>query len=289
MSIWLPVFLAFVALLAAVAIRGLRPASESDVDRWVDRHGLDVGVEGRAFARVYLSWVRPWRTAGLLLGLLPFSKWILYDTMDQAEPWPALWLGLAAAGYLGGCVIGEITFRAVSSGASGEAELKPREPSTYLPGSMTVLPWGVAVLALLLLPAYLLVSDPARVGGRLAGVIWCSGLIIFTAASVRVAMGRIIDRPRPVASSDLLRVDHAARSSSLRTIVLSGVALQLFLVSVLVSEIGRALEARPQHEYGQAVEAVSWLTACVVVLAVVAWIGGASDRRQSSLVRRAGA
>ncbi|HEX6400256.1 MAG TPA: hypothetical protein VF108_07295 [Actinomycetota bacterium] len=286
MSIWLAVFLAFVAVLAGVAVRGLGPASESDVDRWIDRHGLDVGREGRAFAVLYLSWVRPWRTAGLVLGLLPFSKWIVYDTMDQAEPWPAFWLGLAAAGYLGGCVIGEITFRAVSRGASGEAELKPREPSTYLPGSMTVLPWGVTVLALLLLPAYLLVSDPARVGGRLAGVIWCSGLIILTAASVRVAMGRVIDRPRPVASSDLLRVDHAARSSSLRRIVLAGVALQLFLVSVLVSEIGRALEARPQHGY---VEAVSWLTACVVVLAVVAWISGASDRTPSSLVRRASA
>jgi hypothetical protein len=285
MSIWLAVFLAFVALVAGVAIRGLRPASENDVDRWIDRHGLDVGAEGRAFAGVYLSWVRPWRRAGLLLGLLPFSKWILYDTMDQEALWPALWLGLAVVGYLGGCIIGEITFRAVAPGASGEAELKPRELRTFLPASMTAAPWSVAVLALLLLPAYLLIWDPARVGGRLAGVIWCSGLIIFTAASIRLAMGRIVDRPRPVASSDLLRVDHAARSSSLRTIALAGIALQLLLMSVVVSEIGRALEARPQHGY---VEAVSWLTASVVVLAVLTWIGGASDRTPSSLVRRAG-
>ena len=157
MSIWLAVFLAFVALLAGVAIRGLRPASQSDVDRWIDRHAIDIGAEARAFARVYLSWVRPWRTAGLLLGLLPFSKWIVYDTMDQAEPWPAFWLALAAAGYLSGCVIGEITIRAVSPGASGEAELKPREPRTFLPSSITVVPWGVAALALLLVPAFLLV------------------------------------------------------------------------------------------------------------------------------------
>jgi hypothetical protein len=285
MSIWLAVFLVFVVLLAGVAIRGLRPASESDVDRWIGRHGLDVGAEARAFAQVYLSWVRPWRSAGLVLGLAPFSKWIIYDTMDQAEPWPSLWLGLAATGYLGGCIIGEITFGAVSRGASGEAELKPRELRTFLPGSMTVLPWGVAVLALLLLPAYILVSDPGRMGGRLAGVIWSSGLILFTAASVRVVMGRIIDRPRPVASSESLRVDQAVRSSSLRTILLAGIALQLLLVSVVVSEIGRALEARPQHGY---VEAISWLTACVVVLAVLAWVGGASDRTPSSLVRRAG-
>jgi hypothetical protein len=141
------------------------------------------------------------------------------------------------------------------------------------------------VLALLLLPAYILVSDPGRMGGRLAGVIWSSGLILFTAASVRVVMGRIIDRPRPVASSESLRVDQAVRSSSLRTILLAGIALQLLLISVVVSEIGRALEARPQHGY---VEAISWLTACVVVLAVLAWVGGASDRTPSSLVRRAG-
>jgi hypothetical protein len=205
--------------------------------------------------------------------------------MDQVALWPSLWLGLGVVGYLGGCVIAEVTFPALIEAARGEAELKPRELRTFLTGSMTAVPWGVAVLALLLLLAFLLVADPAHVGARLAGVIWTSALVIATAVSARLAMNRIVDRPRPMMSSELLRVDLAERASSLRTIALVAIALELLLVSIVISEIGRALASRPQH---QLAVPVSWVTAGLVVLAVLAWIGGASDRKPSSLLPRAG-
>jgi hypothetical protein len=285
MSIWLFVFVAFVGVLTLIALRGFRAATDTDVDLWMAHHDIRVGTEGRASARVYLSWVRPWRSAGLLLGLAPFLKWLVYDRMDEAVPWTAFYLALTVAGYLAGCIVAELTFPAVSRGVGGEAELRPRELQTFIAHMVMTLPWGVAVLAILLLPAYVLVADPARMGGRLAGVIWSSGLVIITAVVIRAATRRIVDRSRPVASSELLRVDHAERSSAIRTILLAGSALELLLVSVVISEIGRALEARPQHTFA---EAVSWLTACVVVLAVLTWVGGASDRSPSSLVRRAG-
>jgi hypothetical protein len=285
MSIWLPVFLAFVALLAVIAVRGLRPASDQDVDGWIDGRDLDAGAEGRALARVYLSWVRPWRSAGLLFGLAPFLKWILYDRMDQAGPWAALWLGFSIVGYLVGCSIAEITFTGTFRTAHGEAELRPRELGAYLSGSPVIVLWGVAVLAVLSVPAYLVVVDPARMGDRLGGVIWSSVLVIVTAAAVRWVMGRIVDRPRAVTSSELIRVDHAERSASLRTVVMAGIALELLVISFSVSEIGRALEARTQHGY---MEPASWLAAGVVVLAVLVWLGGVSGRTPPSLVRRAG-
>jgi hypothetical protein len=100
-----------------------------------------------------------------------------------------------------------------------------------------------------------------------------------------MATGRIVDRPRPMTSGELLRVDQAQRASSLRTIVLAAIALELLLISFMNSEIGRALETRPQHMF---MEPVSWLSASLVVLAVLAWFGGASDRTPSSLVPRAG-
>jgi hypothetical protein len=271
MSVALVEFLILVGILAFIASKGMRRASQSAITNWAEQHGLSPSAPSARMIERYLTWTRRWRMAGAFLGILAFGKWILLDRMDHPEPGIAPWLILAVGGYLIGAVVAEITLHGIHGIEQPEvsaASLQERRPDMYVPKSAITVLWSVPLLCIALVPAYLLLADQPHIHSRLGIVVAASFGGLGLAVVIRQLILHVVLRPQPAVSDELQQVDNAMRSSSLHAIVGSAVALELILLSVATSELQAALEAEYQHSR---IDLVSVVTLGSLALAFVSW------------------
>jgi hypothetical protein len=226
-NVALPVLIAL-----AVASRGFR-VDEDYVTRWANSANVSLTSESRPVVWRYLAWSRRCRTAGGLVGFLaPVFTSAVIGKPDDPGPWA---VALMVVGYLLGALLAEIVINRPARG-KGTALLVPRRLGDYLPAYVLVLQRGLAILAVLMVPVYALlephtrVSTPSVAGAAAFGV---AGVGI--AAVIEGLQRRIVARRQPVTRAADLTLDDAMRASSLHVLAGAGIALLIYVASLMVA------------------------------------------------------
>jgi hypothetical protein len=136
-----------------------------------------------------------------------------------------------------------------------------------VPRGLTLALRGLAVLAVILIPAYALPEWSPAPG-------WLSrpGFAALSVAAVAVAIvcealqRLLVARRQPALSSDQVGVDDALRAASMHAVAGAGLAMAALIVSELLFELSRAFRGLPARW------TVTALGMAAAVLAVWAWI-----------------
>ena len=227
-------FFLIVAVLIAVVVvaRGFQ-IDESSMARWADSANVMLTDASRPVVRRYLAWSRRCRTAGLVVGFLtPVIVSAVIGKPDDPGPWA---VSLMVVGYLLGALAAEFVINCPDRG-SGTALLVPRRLSDYLPAYVLVLQRGLAAIAVVLVPVYALVEPHARfvTPSIPAAAAFGIGAACLTVL-IEVLERRIVGRRQPVTDTTDLTLDDAMRSSSLHVLAGAGIAVLIFVASLMVA------------------------------------------------------
>jgi hypothetical protein len=228
-----PAFVALPVLIAlAVASRGFR-VDEDYVTRWANSANVSLTSESRPVVWRYLAWSRRCRTAGGLVGFLaPVFTSAVIGKPDDPGPWA---VALMVVGYLLGALVAELVVNRPAPG-KGTALLVPRRLGDYLPAYALVLQRGLAILAVLMVPVYALLEPHARVSTpSVAGAAAFGVAGVGIAAVIEGLQRRIVARPQPVTRAADLTLDDAMRASSLHVLAGAGIALLIYIASLMVA------------------------------------------------------
>jgi hypothetical protein len=255
-------------LLIAAIVSMSRPVGPRQVDGFVHRTGLagaDTGPTARRFIAHYLTTGRRLRMV-LVIGVLLVPNLVsiaLGEDRFSLGSWWILWACMAATLWT------ELALSRPSHGGTAMASLFRREPATYLTRPLR---WGPAVLAaiatgvwagLAFLPSRTDIGQ-ADVAGRF-DIVVAIAFVVSVPLAVTGAQRWILRRPQPLVAPDLLAVDNAIRTASVRNLAAVGSAL------VFLNLSGGLL----QYVYAVHVTVVDWLfglaAAASLVLAWVAW------------------
>jgi hypothetical protein len=214
-----------------VASRGFR-VDKDYVARWASSANVELTDESRRVVRRYLTWSRRCRTAGGLAGFLaPVITSAVSGRPDDPGPWA---VALMVVGYLLGALLAEVINR--PERGSGTALLIPRRLDDYLPAYVLVLQRGLAILSILMVPTYALLephapfSSPSVAGAAAFGV--AGGCI---AVIIEGLQRRIVARRQPITRAADLSLDDAMRASSMHVLAGAGVALLIYIASLMVA------------------------------------------------------
>ena len=226
-------FLIVAVLIALVVVARGFQVDESSMARWADSANVTLTDASRPVVRRYLAWSRRCRTAGLVAGFLtPVIVSAVIGQPDDPGPWA---VSLMVVGYLLGALVAEFVINRPDRG-SGTALLVPRRLSDYLPAYVLVLQRGLAATALLLVPVYALLKPHASfvtpsIPGAAAFGIGAACLAVL----IEVLERRIVGRRQPVTHAADVTLDDAMRSSSLHVLAGAGVAVLIFVASLMVA------------------------------------------------------
>lgn len=226
-NIALPVLIAL-----AVASRGFR-VDEDYVARWANSANVALTNESRPMVRRYLAWSRRCRTAGGLAGFLaPVFTSAVIGKPEDPGPWA---VALLVVGYLLGALLAEGVINR-PAGGKGAALLVPRRLRYYLPAYVLVLQRGLAILSVLMVPVYALLEPHARVSTpTVAGAAAFGVAGVGIAAVIEGLQRRIVARRQPVTRAADLTLDDAMRASSLHVLAGAGIALLIYIASLMVA------------------------------------------------------
>lgn len=243
--------------LAAIVVLAVK-ARGSQPEAFAEAHGIAVTDANRHLVAAYLDRSWRWRVTGAVLGaVVPFGTRI-----------PGLEM---LGGYLVGALAAELTQPRLRRTAQPTASLTPRSLSDYLaPGILRALR-ATAVLAVALVPLYLLL--PRRVSITTHPQLFvASGLVVITATLVEAALRVIVRRPQPAVAPDVVSADDAIRSASIHASAGAGLAIVLLLVATELWAFG----------YGTDVQLVRWvapvLSMAATAGAFVTWSVFGHDR-----------
>jgi hypothetical protein len=227
-------FFLIVAILIALVVvaRGVH-VDEGYMTRWADSANVTLTDANRPVVRRYLAWSRRSRTAGLVAGFLaPVIVSAVMGKPDDPGPWS---VSLMVVGYLLGALVAEFVINRPDRG-SGTALLVPRRLNDYLPAYVLVLQRGLAAIALSMVPVYALLkphtqfttpSIPAAAAFGIGAA--CLAFLIETLER------RIVGRRQPVTHGADVTLDDAMRSSSLHVLAGAGIAVLIFVASLMVA------------------------------------------------------
>jgi hypothetical protein len=222
-----------VGLIAVVVVARGFQIDENYVARWADSANVTLTDANRPVVRRYLAWSRRCRTVGGLTGFLgPVIVSEVVGKPDDPGPWA---VSLMVVGYLLGALVAEFVINRPERG-SGTALLVPRRLSDYLPAYVLVLQRGLAATALLMVPVYALLEPHARfttpsVAGAAAFGIGAACLAVL----IEVLERRIVGRRQSVTPGADVALDDAMRSSSLHVLAGAGIAVLIFVASLMVA------------------------------------------------------
>ena len=228
-------------LIVVGAVLGRR--AQWTPERWAADLGLQVTPVNEGLIRSYIARTRGLRTLGAVAG---FATPIVYSQIaDRSLPAPFDFSLLdAAAGYLIGAVLAELTVRRPKSDAPA-ASLTPRALKDYLPPVLTTALRVSALIALgLAAVLYLLPEDQVKHPPDLPPAIPLIVSVVVIVAGVEALQRFIVRRPQPVVHPDLLRADDAIRSASLHALAGAGLALEFMLLSGFVFAIGLMVDVQ---------------------------------------------
>jgi hypothetical protein len=217
--------LAMAVLLVVGIVRAAHPDAAS---QWAARHGVELSERTRPLVIEYLTRSRRFRLGGALIGLVA--------PLGTDVPGFELLMG-----YLLGALVAELTRTRLTTGSGARAaSLSPRVLGDYVPGYVPVVLRSVTVSAAVLLPLYLWgperwapgvkMDEAAAVGGGVAAIA--------LPLVVELLLRRMVARPQPAASPDLIAVDDAIRAASVHAAAGAGVGACLLLLGALSLAVG---------------------------------------------------
>ncbi|MEX2554957.1 MAG: hypothetical protein WEB06_04940 [Actinomycetota bacterium] len=230
------------ALFAALVIVHLFSMPNEYMARWIKSHKVVVDDENRAVIRRYLLHGRRIRTSGALSGLIAY---VIYTSVSSNDL-PFGWIAATFGGYLLGAAAAEVWALRPQRGSVRSASLSPRSINDYVPRLAVLFVRLVPVMtvaALVIAPTMTYQFGPgpefggpdaAREWGALIG--WTIGSIVL-AILVEVTARRIVRRPQPITSENLVAADDAIRSTSLHCLIGAGLAMMLGILSRNLGDI----------------------------------------------------
>jgi hypothetical protein len=249
-AFWLPdswgiwvVFAIPLALIAALVLMHGFTLPEDYLARWTKSHGITITEGNREIIRRYLLHGRRIRTVGALTGYLGYTAYTMYT----ANELPFGWLTATFTGYMLAAAVAEIWAMRPQPGTVRTASLTPRRMTDYVPRYAVVGMRIVPAAIVLLTVAWPLIPkrhdfglfDTVSSSGRphldvVAG--WTIAAAVL-ALLIEVTARRIVNRPQPAASEELVIVDDAIRSTSLHCLSGAGLALLLGAFARNLSEL----------------------------------------------------
>lgn len=282
----LPDRFASVAFLLPIVVIGLihgYSLADDSLAKWAKAHDIAVTMQNRTMIRRYLLRGRRIRATGAVVGYVSFG---LYDNLSHGDELPIGWITATFAGYLLGAAAAEVWAMRPERGAVRSASLAPRDIADYVPRWAVV---GVRIAPLATLLAFaswrlwpesrdsLFPPDPSP-PDLVSILVWTIGsavLALFLEATAR----RVVRRPQPAQSQELVIVDDAIRSTALHGLYGAGLALILGAMSRTLNELQNAYTSNGRiHAF---VFAVSFLTG---IFAPFVWLHLGID--QAWVVRR---
>jgi hypothetical protein len=225
------------AVLAVFAIQHGFTLNEGFLRRWSSAHGVEVTPENRDSIIGYLRRGRRIRTIGALAGFLGYSLWAFFSRGDDHG---VSWLTATFAGYLLGAAAAEAWAFRPQLGARRTASLSPRLITDYVPRYSIVVMRATtaAIVSFAVAWRYIPLRRPILHESRVLrpdlgkAVVWTIVASV-VALVVEATARRIVRRPQPVTSRELVVVDDAIRSTAMHGLMGAGLALQLGILAGL--------------------------------------------------------
>ncbi len=195
--------------LAAVLV-SLGPVPRARLDRFVTRTGVRFTAANAPYVLDALARAMRWRTAGVVLASAVCLSWaVLHDVLTVST-----YTGVVlAAGFLVGCVAGEVGNAVARGTGPRTASLEVRREEDYV-GAWAA-SWPL-VASLLSLPLALL---DVAVRGDALSVVLLATIALASWAVARWCTRLILERPRPaVLDPDVVAADDGLRSRALHAV-----------------------------------------------------------------------
>lgn len=257
-----------VLILALLVPLGFQRPDKAAIDRWAVSYEVPSEGPNPESIRRYLTRTSRRRFAFALVGIA-FSV-LMNGFVTNPPVWSNVWL-YAVAGYLVGAIVSEATLPGPGRGAAPSAVLSPRTFTSYLPR------WALLALASLPIAVVLLVVFFATISPpRLAGLpsvrvlVGVAVVCTFFAVVVWLAMRAVVRRPQLVATTDLVELDDAIRSSSLHALAGAAVTLELMLLGVVLSQVQGAISVTGKYPHLDFL--TSFLALSTLPMALASWI-----------------
>lgn len=243
--------------------------SDTDLEPWAQANGVVLGPVTAPVVEVYLRNRRGLRRVGALAGLIippAFTAATGLDLHVSGFVWVLL-------GYLVGQVIAELSLARVPASPTRAASLSPRRLLDYLPRPLAVAQVALPAIAAAVGIVVAVVAagatrppsfEPGAID-PLAGALVAAPVAVLLAAATLAGERRLVRRPQPIVEPDLVALDDAMRSSSVRTVAATVVAITAVL---LTTQLG----ALAYHTDARLWQGICWLGAGLVLLfAVACW------------------
>jgi hypothetical protein len=255
------------ALVAAVAIGGT--ATAATPSRWATANGIALSPATRPALDAFLTMRRNLGRVGAFAGL------VLPPAVTAAT---GADLGLAGLswvlfGYLCGHLVAERCFTLVARPGARSASLTTRRLLDYLPRTLVVAQVAFPALALAV------AAFVAAVGIDGPAPFWTSGapvpvdpdVAVVAAAPVAAVLAlvsivgqlRLVRRPQPAVDPDLVALDDAMRSTTVRTVAATSVGLSSLLLLNQLGLLATALGSSPL---------AGWIWAAGALLLLIAYL-----------------
>jgi len=209
-------------LVLAVVVTALiadAPVTRHRVEVFAARQGLTITEDNCAQVIAYLAVTRRWRSAGLVGAM----TW--YVVVAFRHQIIGINVGYALSGWFVGALIAEVRVSSLVTSRRA-ASLERRTLDRFLPRVNRRLLPGAALTCLAL--AGIVAATESVASGR-SVAIWVAAGIGLPAVVALVAR-RILLRPQPQPSLDVLLADEAIRRRSLQVVTASAITLLLYCV-----------------------------------------------------------
>jgi hypothetical protein len=231
------VLLAIVGYLVVVGLASLTSTrvTRTRLERFAQRHHLEItpGNGNRVIA--YLATTRRWRTTGLVAGLVVSLSWYAWRSPHAGSLQIRVDAVYLFVGWFGGALLAEARMVRGNLGPRRAASLEPRRASSYLPGWA----WALVPAAAVATAAVTGVVEFAalRRGVTADPVLGWLVAALALAAVIRATQRHVLRRSQPVADPDITAADDAIRSRSLHVLAGGGVVLISYCALAQLSAI----------------------------------------------------
>lgn len=247
------VFAVPLVLIAALVLSYGFTLPDDFLPRWTKSHAITITDENRQVIRRYLLHGRRIRSVGALSGYLGYTAYQIYTNSDL----PFGWLTATFGGYMLGAAAAEVWALRPQPGKVRTASLTPRKVTDYVPKFAVVALRAVPVASVLLTASWPLI--PKRTGGpvfegvpnspNFDSVIGWTVASVVLAILIEVTARRVVNRPQPIASEELVVVDDAIRSTSLHCLAGAGLALLLGGLARNLGELNQFVHLSGLHGF----------------------------------------
>lgn len=256
-----------IALVVAAVLVTPRP-KPTPAMTWATANGIHLTETTGPPIELYLRNSAALRRVGAVGGIVIPPAVTAGTGLDLPVP-GFIWI---LVGYLAGVVVAEVTLARVPADGRRSASLEVRRARDYLPRPLLVaqvlLPVVAVGLSVLVATVHTGAIDPMGVTAAMAGAgaVVAGPLAFAIVVSASLGERYLVRRPQPMVASDLVSLDDAMRSASVRRVAATTVAINALLLTTQFSAIAYDLEP------GSTWEAPLWAGAVVVTLfAYLSW------------------